>query len=329
VDAFITFLWTPKDTYRSQYSADHVNLLHAGIRRFYPKLKRFICITDQTTGFAPGIEVVPLWTEGFGFSNPTWKDGPACYPRLYVWSREFAQSLGLRRFAVGDIDMVPVADLTPIFERKEPVLIWRTGGSRIPICASLIMMDAGYCDAVWSYFIKDPEWAIDAAKRAGFRGSDQAWISYAIGTNKPGWERKDGVIQYASIIPPRPPDHNNPQRTRRTVHRHLELPLTAKRVHPRLVEPANLQPHSARARMFPQHLVPGRRYGQPGAGPLPKDARLVIFTGKPDPWDEDALVMSPWIKDYLWPSTSSRTSTSPSAASPSSSLAAARTLPAT
>jgi hypothetical protein len=36
-------------------------------------------------------------------------------------------------------------------------------------------------------------------------------------------------------------------------------------------------------------------------GPLSKGARTIIFTGKPDPWDEEALTMSPWIREYLWP----------------------------
>jgi hypothetical protein len=35
-------------------------------------------------------------------------------------------------------------------------------------------------------------------------------------------------------------------------------------------------------------------------GRLPENARVVVFWGKPDPWDEAALVRSPWIRDYYY-----------------------------
>jgi hypothetical protein len=31
---------------------------------------------------------------------------------------------------------------------------------------------------------------------------------------------------------------------------------------------------------------------------LPKNARAVVFTGKPDPWEPAALIRSPWIREY-------------------------------
>lgn len=300
MDAFITFLWKPKDTYRSQYTPEHVNLLHRGIRRFYPKLKRFICFTDHENycDFDDHVEVHPLWSMARNIDNPTWKEGPGCYPRLYVWSREFAAKYDLKRFAVGDIDMVPVADLTPIFERTEPCLVWRTGQQRIPLCASLLMMDAGWCDGVWTDFIRDPVWAIDAAKRAGYRGSDQAWITYAVGEGRTGWTSADGVHAYHRMIPPRPPGHNMPGRIKRVVHRHLEMPITLQRESKQVTGPRRMfQPKPVRNSI--------RGYGMPNVGPLPKGARLVIFTGKPDPWDPEALTMSPWIEDFLWPNKSS------------------------
>jgi hypothetical protein len=33
-------------------------------------------------------------------------------------------------------------------------------------------------------------------------------------------------------------------------------------------------------------------------GNLPKDARMVIFHGRPDPWDYGAIQHSPWIKRH-------------------------------
>lgn len=37
---------------------------------------------------------------------------------------------------------------------------------------------------------------------------------------------------------------------------------------------------------------------QPASGALPKDARVVMFTGRPDPWDAEALAAAPWIADH-------------------------------
>lgn len=35
-------------------------------------------------------------------------------------------------------------------------------------------------------------------------------------------------------------------------------------------------------------------------GSLPKDARAVMFTGKPDPWDQEAIHKSPWITEHYY-----------------------------
>ena len=34
-------------------------------------------------------------------------------------------------------------------------------------------------------------------------------------------------------------------------------------------------------------------------GQLPPNARVVIFHGKPDPWDHAVSVRSPWVKDHF------------------------------
>ena len=42
------------------YTADYVNRLYAGVRRNLVRPFRFVCMTDDSTGFAPGIEAVPF-----------------------------------------------------------------------------------------------------------------------------------------------------------------------------------------------------------------------------------------------------------------------------
>lgn len=232
------------------------------VARHYQKPHRFICVTDDPVGLHAEIEAVPLWTDAADVPNPTWPDGPSCYRRLKMFSAEFAEIAG-SRFVCMDIDTVPVADLSPLFDRPEDFLIWRPGGSRIPLCASMILMTAGSRRIVWDYFLKCGYKEGSAmASRAGYRGSDQAWVTFCLGEATPGWTKADGVYGYSQIIPARP--------SSRRGRRDIPLPRSAIR----------------------------RGYGMPGAGPLPPNARLIIFTGKPDPWDGEAITMSPWLKEH-------------------------------
>lgn len=255
--SIVTFLWRPKPSYRSQFAPLHVNLLYKLVRKHYAKLERFICVTDYTEGFHPNIELFPLWNDYANIPNPSWPEGPSCYRRLATFAPEFEKVAG-KRFAVMDLDVVPVANLSPLLDRPEDFLIWRTGHQHTPLCASFFLMTAGSKEYVWRYFKHfPPEESIAMAKRAGYRGSDQAWITYCLGEACPGWTERDGVYGYSRLAP-KPP--------RRRVH-------------------------------VPRNIIRRGGYGSPGVAPLPAGARLVIFTGKPDPWDPEAQVMSPWIRD--------------------------------
>lgn len=246
--SFVTFKWRPNPGYRSKFSAEHVNTLASMVRRCYPKPHRFICITDEPEGIDAGIEVYPLWTDHSQLRNPTWPDGPSCFRRLYTFSRNFAEIAG-PRFMCLDLDMVMTDDITPLVDRKEPFLIFRTHLPHIPLCGSMYLQNAGVHAEVWDDFNRNPAAAIAAMQKAGFRGSDQAWITYKLGRNTPGWSNKDGVYSYMELMPKR---------------------------------------MAMRAGAFPPKP----------AGRLPAGARIVIFTGKPDPWDEEATFHSPWIHDH-------------------------------
>lgn len=254
----VTFKWRGKPGYRSTFGPGNVNALHRMVRRHYARLGRFICVTDDATGLDPGIEVVPLWDDHAHVPNPTWPDGPSCYRRLKVFSREFGEFAG-PRFACMDLDCVITSDISPLLDRPGDFLIWRTGMQAIPLCASMFVVQAGSqrAERIWTSF--DPERSPAEASRLGFRGSDQAWITRVVGREAPGWSRADGVYAYFEMIP------------------------------------ARLRP--SRRRTVVTHGA-GRAYGASGVGPLPQNARIVFFTGKPDPWDAEALTMSPWIEKH-------------------------------
>jgi hypothetical protein len=54
-------------------------------------------------------------------------------------------------------------------------------------------MKTGTRAKVWDEFAADPHGAIHAAKGAGFRGSDQAWLSYKLADKEPYWGRDAGI----------------------------------------------------------------------------------------------------------------------------------------
>lgn len=230
----ICFKWkTPG--YRSTFTSQNVNVTRRMVARHYEAPHRFICVTDDPVGIEPGIEVLPLWSDYASIPNPSWPAGPSCYRRLKVFSKDFAAVAG-ERFVCLDLDVVITGDLKPLWSRTEDFLIWRTGMPTIPFCASMFMMTAGVHHRIWDDF--NPAVSPRLALTRGMKGSDQAWISYCLGNDLPGWGQKEGV-------------------------------------------------HSYRDHLMKQH-----------SGRLPKDARMVMFTGRPDPWEASAQFASPWIRSF-------------------------------
>jgi hypothetical protein len=233
LESVVTFKWNAPG-YRSSFSSEQVNISRRMVQRHYPRPLRFICVTDDPRGLDPEIEAVPLWTEHAELKNITWRDGPSCYRRLKVFSRDFARIAGAR-FVCIDLDMVIVGDLRPLWDRPEPFVIWNPHNRRVKYCASMFLMDAGAHAKIWESF--DPRRSLDLARAAGCRGSDQAVINYHV-RRSPCWSPDDGVYSYRDQV-----------------------------------------------------MIPRR-------GSLPPDARVVIFCGKPDPWEAIAHERSPWIREH-------------------------------
>ncbi|HQR71223.1 MAG TPA: hypothetical protein PLE54_11505 [Burkholderiaceae bacterium] len=244
----VTFKWKPRPGYRSKFTSEHVNTLAAMVARHYRSPHRFICITDDPTGLE--VEHYPLWDTYSDMRNPTWPEGPSCFRRLRVFDRTFASIAG-PRFICLDLDMVITGDVTPLFDRPEPFLMMRTHLPHIPLCGSMFMMNAGVHQEVWDDFARNPAAAIAAMQKAGCRGSDQAWMTYRLGTKVPGWGNEDGVYSYMQLAP----------------------------------------------RIGKRRGVGAFQY-TPKLAKLPEGARIVIFTGKPDPWDKEALDVAPWIREH-------------------------------
>jgi hypothetical protein len=191
-----TFKWT-QHGYRSKYGPQQVNTLRNMVKRNYNKPHRFVCITDDPTGIDPDIRIVPLWDDYRNLPNPSFKNGPSCFRRLKMFSREAAEFIG-PRFACIDLDVVVTGDLSPIFDRQEDFVIW---GDTFPgywYNGSLWVMTAGSRAKVWETF--DPHKSPKIANAAGRKGSDQGWISHCLGKGEKVFNVNDGIYSYNNHI---------------------------------------------------------------------------------------------------------------------------------
>lgn len=216
------------------------------VARNYSDPHRFICVTDEPAKLDPEVEVVPIWNDHARIPNPSFRDGPSCYRRLKVFSRDIGQVLG-ERFVCIDLDMLITGDLRPLLNRKEDFIAWRNPHPMWPYNGSMFMLTAGSRPQVWETF--DPRTSPAKSHAAGCRGSDQGWISYVLGPGEATWDRKDGVWSYQDEI------------------------LGRKRVNGRLT------------------------YDIQNA-PLPRNAKVIAFHGRYDPWARETQRMSPWITEH-------------------------------
>jgi hypothetical protein len=231
----VCWRWRPFNGYRSSYGPETVNTLQAMVKRHYPDPHRFVCCTDDARGLHPDVEVVPIWNDYADLQHPHSHKHPSCYRRLKAFAPEIRDFFG-KRFVSMDLDCVIVDDLRPLWNREEEFVAW--GGTTAPheasVNGSMFLLTAGSRPRVWKDF--NPRFSPTIAKKAGFYGSDQAWIGYCLGHGAAKWTTADGVYSY--------------------------------RLH---VEPAR--------------------------GQLPKDARIVFFNGKKDPWSPDVKRL-PWVMEH-------------------------------
>lgn len=224
----VVFLWhTPG--YRSVFTPKIVNIHYAMLKRNYSSPFRYVCVTNHNReGLNAEIETFPLWDDWADVPSPHGYGLPSCYRRLKLFDPETARAIG-DRIAWLDLDMVICADVTDIFDRREPLVVLRTNFNKSPLNGSMLMMDAGARPDIWQDFT--PAGGIKA-RDAGCFGSDQGWIAYKL-RNEPHlahWRIGQGGI-YA----------------RRDLFRSRRKPAAS-----------------------------------------PSNAKIVLFMGKPDPWEEEA-----------------------------------------
>lgn len=240
----VTFYWDNGDPKNCEYQPEHVNNLAKAVGKHLQVPHRFICVYDAKSGllrFNSRVELVelPEHAKWLGtLANPVKPTLPSSYRRLWAFSDE-AKCLG-DRILLLDIDCLIVGDLLPLFEFSDddfvgwrpnseyrPGVTHRTGGMK-RIGGGTWLLRTGTHTHMWSDF--NPQ-VIMKAKKAGWRGSDQAWLSYNFAATCTVFPRDMGIY------------------------------------------------HTQDARVWEDEI--------------PKDARIIHFNGRINPWEDDARAI-PW-----------------------------------
>lgn len=190
--SLVCWLWRQPGR-QPQYTAEHVNILRRMIARNYRAPQRFICVTNEPGNYDAGVEIVPDRCDFADVPSPHGRGAPSCYRRLRLFAPDAAETFGEQIVSI-DLDCVIVRDLTPLWDRPEPFVCWRDPLYGHQLCGSMFMLRAGTHPRVWSDF--DPKTSPAEAAAAGYRGSDQAWISYTMGWWTPRWTPGDGVWSF-------------------------------------------------------------------------------------------------------------------------------------
>lgn len=195
----VCWKWTPRSGYRSSYGPETVNVLAAMVRRHYPSLGRFLCVTDDSAGIDPSVEIVTPWNDFADLVSPHGGKNPSCYRRLRAFHPDIGAVFG-ERFVSLDLDILVAGDLRPLWDRPEDFVCYGDTNPKTTYNGSMFLLRAGTRSQVWTDF--DPRRSPDLAYDRGFFGSDQAWLSFTLGNGEARWSRADGVVSFRNEIRP-------------------------------------------------------------------------------------------------------------------------------
>lgn len=191
----ITWLWRQPNC-RTHFTATHVNIWAAMVRRHCTLPIRISCVTDMPEGIDPSIRIIAPPGEWEGLQTARWKGAkPSCYRRIAMFRPDAASIFG-RRFACMDLDCVIGGNIDAVLSRPEDFVICSPSqiSARYLYNGSMMLMTAGTRSQVYEQFT--PERAEEASER--FVGSDQAWIAYVLGHGQATFGPSDGVVRWGA-----------------------------------------------------------------------------------------------------------------------------------
>jgi len=177
-----------------RYPVEYVNILFASVTRHLQRPFRFLCLTDDTTGLAPGID-----TRGFppnpGITQARW---PNVFMKLVITADGFADLTGPTLFL--DLDLVVLDDIDCFFDYLpgKPCIIhnWVERRKQIlrprpPIGnSSIFRFDAGRSGYIHDTFVREMRDANDRTKFC----TEQAFLTHAM--KEPNWWPEEWVRSF-------------------------------------------------------------------------------------------------------------------------------------
>lgn len=211
--SIVTWLWKDGSPRSAEFDPRHVNTMQKMVARNLKIPHRFICITDSPEGLSKDVEYLHTPDDakrvGRLRTPEDWGRFPSCYRRLWTFSPEAKEVLG-ERVLLLDIDLVILGDISHIFDHKQDFVGWRPyrdWGAPKRFGGGIYLLSAGTRPQVWKKF--NAEHSIREARSAGFRGSDQAWISYMLAAKEPYFARDQGIYSirdFPTLVSDPPPD---------------------------------------------------------------------------------------------------------------------------
>jgi hypothetical protein len=146
------------------YPADYVNVLYSACRKHLTGAFRFVCLTDDSRGFGPGIEAFPI--PALPLTPGMQKSGQ--WNKLVIYAADLYGLAGRALFI--DLDMVICGGLDAFFEHPSSFVTtdmgddWRpnpSGTARPEAGTCLFAFDLGQEAQILERFLADPQKAAD------------------------------------------------------------------------------------------------------------------------------------------------------------------------
>lgn len=195
---------TPTGAEPRSFKPEHVARLAQLVRQHLPMPHRFVCICDEVPTESNGVTWMrtPESAKKAGqMRSPEGNRFPSCYRRLWAQSEEAALVLSDWVLLI-DIDLVPVDDWTPLIRPDDDFVGWRPyrdWGRKLRIGGGIYGFKPGANTHVWTDFMRNPHAAVAEARNAGFRGSDQAWLSHKLAHKVPIYGRDTGIYSIRDL----------------------------------------------------------------------------------------------------------------------------------
>ncbi len=170
------------------YPADYVNVLFHACRSHIPARFRFVCLTDDATGFVAGIEALPI--PDIGLTRAEWFL-PGIWPKLAIYGPDLHELRGRCLFV--DLDMMVFSGLEDLFDVGSGFVAtdmgpaWETpprDGPGKQVATSVFAFDLGQETQILEAFLADKPAALAAFQNEqDFVGAHAGSLDFF----PPGW----------------------------------------------------------------------------------------------------------------------------------------------